>query len=62
MTYKPLSALILTRYLLTVYARLGPAWATTLLALLCLALTPFPFLFKAKGAKYRKASKYGFSD
>ncbi|KAK4706119.1 hypothetical protein P7C70_g83, partial [Phenoliferia sp. Uapishka_3] len=40
------------------FSRLGTQWALTLCAFLCLAMTPFPFLFFKYGSKYRKGSKF----
>ena len=40
------------------YNRLGVQWATSLLAFLCIALSPFPVLFYLYGKKIRSWSKY----
>lgn len=40
------------------YNRLGVAWATTLLAFLCLAMVPIPVLFYLYGRKIRALSKF----
>lgn len=41
------------------YEKLDYHWATTLLALLCLALAPFPYVFWVYGKQLRERSKYG---
>ena len=40
------------------YAQLHVEWATSLLAFLCLALSPFPILFYFYGHRIRARSKY----
>ena len=42
------------------YKKLGNQWATSLLAFLCLALVPFPFLFYKYGKKIRSWSKFAY--
>ena len=44
------------------YDRLGVEWATSLLAFLCVALTPFPVLFYVYGKKIRGWSKFVIDD
>lgn len=39
---------------------LGVAWATSVLASVCLALIPFPLIFWFYGKKIRGFSKYAF--
>ncbi|KAM0793435.1 hypothetical protein ACM66B_000880 [Microbotryomycetes sp. NB124-2] len=41
---------------------LGNQWALTLCAFLCLALTPFPFLFFFYGSRFRTNSRFANSD
>jgi hypothetical protein len=40
------------------YERLGVAWATSLLAFLCIAMIPFPILFYLSGEKLRMKEKF----
>lgn len=40
------------------YDRLGVAWASSLLAFLCLAMVPIPILFYIHGKKIRALSKF----
>jgi hypothetical protein len=40
------------------YDKLGVAWASSLLAFLCIAMIPAPILFYLYGAKIRKLSKF----
>jgi hypothetical protein len=40
------------------YHNLGVAWATSLLAFLCLAFFPVPVLFYKYGSKIRERSKF----
>ena len=42
------------------YKRLGVAWATSLLAFVCIAMIPFPFLFWRYGKKIRSLSRFSF--
>ncbi|KPI39954.1 putative drug/proton antiporter YHK8 [Cyphellophora attinorum] len=44
---------------LQMYEKLDYHWATTLLAFLCLALAPFPYVFWIYGKQLRKKSKFG---
>lgn len=44
------------------YKSLGINWAATILAFLCLALTPIPFIFYKFGAKLRARSKLALQD
>jgi hypothetical protein len=41
------------------YKRLGPEWATSLLAFLGLAMMPVPWLFWVYGKRIRGLSSYG---
>ncbi|KAK4057609.1 hypothetical protein OIO90_001255 [Microbotryomycetes sp. JL221] len=41
---------------------LGNQWAITLCAFLCLAMTPWPFLFYFYGARFRKNSRFANTD
>jgi MFS transporter, DHA1 family, multidrug resistance protein len=43
------------------YERLGVAWATSLLAFLCIAMIPFPILFYMYGDKLRMKGKFSFA-
>jgi DHA1 family multidrug resistance protein-like MFS transporter len=43
------------------YERLGVAWATSLLAFLCVAMIPFPILFYLYGEKLRMKGKFSFA-
>jgi len=44
----------------SMYTRLGVQWASTLLAFLCLALVPAPFLFYRYGKQIRAKSKFAY--
>ncbi|KAK5108664.1 hypothetical protein LTR62_008069 [Meristemomyces frigidus] len=43
------------------YTKLGVQWASSLLAFLCLALVPAPFLFYKYGARIRARSKFAYN-
>jgi hypothetical protein len=43
------------------YEKLGYQWATTLLALLTVAMLPFPFLFFKYGKRIRARSRFATS-
>ncbi|KAK4556634.1 hypothetical protein LTR86_006205 [Recurvomyces mirabilis] len=45
----------------SMYTRLGVQWASTLLAFLCLALVPAPFLFYRYGKQIRARSKFAYN-
>lgn len=42
----------------SMYTKLGTAWATSLLAFICLVLTPAPFLFYRYGEQLRSKSRF----
>lgn len=42
------------------YEDLGVAWATSLLAFLCIAMLPFPILFYKYGKTLRAKGKFAF--
>lgn len=44
------------------YSKLGNGWATGVLAFLCAAFTPLPFVFYHFGARLRKGSKFAAQD
>lgn len=47
---------------LQMYENLGIQWATTLIALICLAFIPMPFLFFKYGSRIRAKSRFGWTD
>ncbi|KAK9466862.1 major facilitator superfamily domain-containing protein [Lipomyces arxii] len=54
-------AAIFPLFSVQMYDDLGYAWASALLAFLCLACTPFPFLFYKFGERLRSRSRFAWS-